>query len=617
MEPRSSTEVGCTDVRFAVLACAFALACGGPSDATEGSPDSGMGASAIAAPRAPAFGCRPGYRTAVLEVGSVCDPWPENGRGVCGARTEAHFPGRLGCEPLGACPPAGEPWATDLPKDEPVFYVAPGEGRGLGTRESPYHTIRDALIRAGSGSTIAIAEGTYRERLEVERAVTLRGACSARTHVVARDPDEAILLPGYEVVVRGLHVSNESGPGIDSTPGTPLTLEDVAITDVRGMGLYASDAPIRMRDVLVRGVSPSAEETGLGVWIADAETTIERLAIEDVHDLAIMIAGGHATLDHVVVSGVAESPDGFARGLALQRQARVEARGIVIEHAPDIGVAVFDGSSLTLEDAVVRDIDGLAAGASGRGVLAQDFGTLEARRVLVERTRDVALVAWAGHATYEDVYVRDTAPRTSRQRGTALFAGFDTDVALDRIVMVRNALAAIVVHGLGANVVAHDLDVRDTVPALDGRFGRAVTVQAGATFTGERVRLASNHESALIAALEGTYARVSDLEIVDTDRQACEACEPYGVGATAVNQATLDLTRFHIGRSWLCGIFLDNLAAVHLAQGVVEDNPVGACIADPEIDARMLQTDVRWQNNGTNLQAVSLPVPSNVAVLDE
>jgi hypothetical protein len=159
-----------------------------------------------------------------------------------------------------------------------------------------------------------------------------------------------------------------------------------------------------------------------------------------------------------------------------------------------------------------------------------------------------------------------------------------------------------------------EVAVRDTdSQEVDGLSGRGLNVQVGSSLTGSRLVLERNREVGLFVAVEGASATLEDVRIVDTTNHRCAespACaEPsFGMGLGVYGGAVATLTSFEITRSEVCGVQLAN-AMVDLHHGTVREGAIGACVQVDGYDLGRLQDDVTYVDNGTNLDATSLPVP--------
>jgi hypothetical protein len=77
----------------------------------------------------------------------------------------------------------------------------------------------------------------------------------------------------------------------------------------------------------------------------------------------------------------------------------------------------------------------------------------------------------------------------------------------------------------------------------------------------------------------------------------------------------LSINRFAIQDSDTCGVFLADLSAmtfptnVDLTAGAISSSGIGACVQVGGYDVSRLQNDVRYFDNGVNLDTTMLRVP--------
>jgi hypothetical protein len=74
----------------------------------------------------------------------------------------------------------------------------------------------------------------------------------------------------------------------------------------------------------------------------------------------------------------------------------------------------------------------------------------------------------------------------------------------------------------------------------------------------------------------------------------------------------LEATRFVVTTSELTGVQIDMGGQMDLHQGEISDNPIGAAVAEEGYDFSRLSDQVAYRNNGVNLDARSLPLPTAI-----
>jgi hypothetical protein len=489
----------------------------------------------------------------------TCDPWPETGSEVCIAIDEAHFPGGPGCSRIGtACPP-DDRWATDLPEDRPIRYVlADAPAGGDGTRTAPFGTIREAMTGASSGTIVALSKGTFDEVVVIPSGVTLWGACVAETLVASSAPAEdagTLNVWGRDVEVRNLRVSGRR-PGIwASGRSRTARVEDVVIDGATFIGwLVAFAAEVEGRGVVVRDTRSRERDRALGRGLEVLEggaVVVRRGLFAGNRSVAIAAfdPGTSITLEDVAVRDTRsqESDRTLGRGLNVQLGASAVVRRALFERNRDTAVmASRAGTSLTLEDVVVRDTESREndlEGGCGLGV--QDGTVVVVRRGLFERNREAAILAnGAGTSiTLEDVVVRDTGGRTGDvASGHGLDLQNGATAVARRALFERNCDVAVMVSRAGASVSLEDVVVRDTRSREGDRaFGRGLEVQDGAAAEVRRALFERNRDVAIMVSRAGASVSLEDVVVRDTESR--ESDLRAGSGLAVQDGATAEVRR--------------------------------------------------------------------------
>jgi len=358
------------------------------------------------------------------------------------------------------------------------------------------------------------------------------------------------------------------GIGAGAQDGATITAVASAFEDNREIGVAANDgdASISLTDCVVRGTRPRErdEEAGRGINMAGAASGIlTRVLIEDNHDVGVaLIRGAALTIEDVVVSRVRAAPGSplMGRGVDLQLGASLTGSRLIVHDVVDGGFDAFDPDTLIeLEDVVVRDVAPNAEMKFGRGLSAELGAIVRMSRARFERQHDLAFFGSASTLELTDITVAD----------------IESDVS-------------------------------------NRRAGRAVGAQDGATVTLERALFERTREVALSAHHAGTSITGLNVTIRDVRERACavDTCSdnPGGMGLGATDAATIVLTDFEIADVPLCGAQVAVGGAVDLHRGLIRGCGIGACIQVPGYDPTRLQDDVRYVDNGTNLDTAELPV---------
>ncbi|MBO6936337.1 MAG: hypothetical protein JJ863_15305 [Deltaproteobacteria bacterium] len=630
-------------------------------------PDGGPeGVADPIAPALPDLGpCPDGWSTRTIGGVDVCDP----GEPIDCPEGQARFHGTAACAPVGRACPVGE-FADDLPASG-VLFVAPG-GSGDGSRAAPFGSIRNAMSGAAPGTIVALAKGRYPERVTMRPGVTLRGACAAETVLeqpaMASLSNMAIRSSVADAAVADLSIVDVSGAGVVVDDGT-LRLEGVVVDSATSYGVLVGGGSLTVDQLLVIGTrADSSGAAGFGIAVQGAVAVIEDVVVERNQVFGLTVVGAsNVTARRLVARAQVPSAD-TSTGIAVEGPATLDAEDVFIEEARSVAVGVSAGGVATFDGLVVRnvradgermgfalagigeadvtvrrgwltDAQGTAVNMIGRGrvlledtvidevvappatpgwglgAAVQDLGTLSLERVLVHRAQAASLAAVGTSATElgdllleaRDVTLLDS--RSDALAGLGAYLVRNAEVAMERVRIERTSHAAIVL-GEGVRLDATDLDVRESMPAADGYWGRALeAIFADVTLT--RARFDTQHEVALI--FSRTHATLTDVQILRTQERACAegACSdrPGGIGLGAYDESAVTLDRFLIEDTPLCGVQLARSAQVDLSSGTVRDATIGACVQVPGYDVERLARDVEYVETATRIELTDHYVP--------
>jgi hypothetical protein len=520
--------------------------------------------------------CRAGWSEAAVDGLVECDPYP-GGRDESCAEGEAHFPGEAGCRPIGApCPTST--FSPDLPAGSAVVYVdsaaSPG---GDGTRAAPHAALSDVSWSSlASGTTVALARGSYDGTLPLPAGVSVVGACVAETILVGTTAPVTTLAlvtsGGDPASIRNVTIRDSEQIGAEVERGRSLQLRGVLIEQMLPVGFYASDpgSTAVLEDVVVRNTrSLSSGEAGNGVTVTNgASVDATRVMVIDNRGSGIFVTGGStvtltdgviagtrgpglyveeashiattglliegndtlgffvdgdgsmATVADTIVRGtMPRGDDLFGIGVEVFGGARFEAARLVVEGSHNAAVAVVDGAVVHLEDAVLRDTLPHQFDLDyGRGVNVQSGGVFSGERLVLRNNRDVGFnVEHAGSAaTISDVVIADTESReVDGDTGQGLEVDLGGHLEATRLVIERNRNAGMHIYGADTTVALSDVLIDGTRGRLyDGHLGRGIGIEGGATVTIERMLSSDNGQEGIFAF--GSNVTLRDIVVRQT-----------------------------------------------------------------------------------------------------
>lgn len=609
MDLTYTVRVRPSGIGLAFVALVGGTACDGDPIQDAGPPDAGVEADAggwapspVAPAEPPRMVCPDGWAPLDLPSGArVCDPFP-GGRLDCGP-TERQLPGQSACEPLGTSCPSGD--FPDPPPAGAVVYVKAGAVGGDGSRAAPFGTVAEGVAAAADGATVLIATGTYAdETLRLERPVSLRGVCldtviGARSSVSARSP--------------GVRIENLRFDGAARGPvawSGDLTLRGVAVLDVGGAGIAAfMGSRVDAEDVSIRYATGDA-----GVTIADGSSLVaRRLEVREARGLLLGLAASTtAEIEDAWFGQTVDGPD-LEEILRVSTGASLRVTRGVFES--DQGqISVLSDSDVSLEDFVLRGppaspvIDEPPLFALGGTEVTIDRAWITGMHVagIIAGEPGTRLIA-------RDLVVSDVRGSPVSSGGYGIIVTVGASGSLERAFVERAVRAGVLVTGAGSSLTATDLRVRDTRPAQDGFLGRGLQVQLGAALDAARVDVADVREAGIIVSGPSS-ATLTDLTIARVTERACASmgvpgCDDAGIGLATYLGASVSVERFRVSQTALCGFQLAVGGELDLTDGEVFDNPVGVNVQAEGYDLGRLTTNVRYHDNGVNLDSEGLAIP--------
>ena len=491
-------------------------------------------------------------------------------------------------------------------------------------------TAHDLVVRETRSRESDDAFGGGLEVLEGAEVEIVRAVFESNRNVGVHAFHEGTTLSMTEVLVRDTQ-SQESdamfGSGVVAGGGAHVELQRAVFEGNHDLGARVFDVGtiLTLTDSVVRDTQgrESDHQSGHGLSVYDEAHVVVRRSVFERNryfGLGAFDAGTQLELSDVVVRDTLsqESDDDGGIGLTVTEGADAEVSRSVFERNRTVGVlARHEGSTLGLTDVVVRNtLSRESDGEWGRGLQVRRGAQVAAQRALFEQHRDVGIVAASEGSTLSltDVVVRDTQGRESDGfLGRGLAVGEGAQVVARRTAFERNRDVCVAVFHSGTTLRLEDVVVRDTESQdSDGRFGRGLSVQAGAHAEVSRAVFERNREVSIAAYGDASDLTIADVLVRETLGARCGEtgdCPVFGDGVISDASAVLEITGLVVSRNARCGVTVHD-ATMDLHDGEVFDNTIGACINAEDFELDRLMDNVVYRDNERRLDPnFNMPVP--------
>jgi hypothetical protein len=337
---------------------------------------------------------------------------------------------------------------------------------------------------------------------------------------------------GNEVEVRNLWVretagtsEGERGRGLNVGKGTDLTVERTTVQKSREIGAWIGTpgTTVTLRDVAVTGTRAEANTNryGQGIIVKTGATlTAERVLSRGNRYFGLTVSheDSSADLTDVIVAETRPrvTDDRAGQGLSVQRGASMQATRLLVRDNRHAGMVFFDGGAdVQLQKVLVEGTRKQASdGAAGLGMLVSRDARVQGRYLHLHRNRQIGFwVSEGGRANVRDVVVTRTRSRASDGtvgRGMSVNRGGKLEAT--RLVLQQNRSLGLKVRGEGTTATLQDALVAGTrLEAAQKRLGRGVAVEKGADFEARRLHLRENYHVGLSAFGNGAQITLRDV----------------------------------------------------------------------------------------------------------
>lgn len=592
--------------------------------------------------------------SACVPVGDPCPPglWPvvpSAASPIYVSRGATDGDGTLGA-PFGSLEEALRGRATnrDIFLSSGNHSLSPAVGVPSGTQIYG-HCAADTRLSAGGVGLTFSGEGSI-ANLRIDGAayaLSIEDGARVQAHgvVIENSPGVGILVLGEftadEVVVAGTRQSSARADSIaiGVSGGGRATFSRLLMRDNQGMGVVASrGSALTVTDAAsVDSVASTVDGIGYAPAFtvgSDSTGVFTRVLVDGARWTGVMAQqeGASVQLHDVVVRGtlpVANSGYDNRGGLAVLNGALMTATNVLLSDNTR-GAEVSFGGTFTADSVWIEDSHGdRSNGYNGYGLWAIEGGQVTLGRAMIRGSSDRGLLIENAETVVDltDARVEDTSgawdPSLSwTEQGTGLgVSALSGAFSCTRCAILRGTGFGI---GVGEGGSANLVDVRISDTRADGLLfvaGRGLGA-GNATVTADRLLVEGSREVGIGLFEATTSFTAHNLIVQETTTSDCfpEDCAfGGGIGVGTYGGARMTLDTFLIRGSALAAVQVgyggDGTAEFDLAgtamlrNGIIENNPVGINLQDPDADLQALFGDTVFIANGRNLDATALPLP--------
>ncbi len=473
-------------------------------------------------------------------------------------------------------------------------------------------TIQEAVDKVKTGGMVIVAAGTYKEKVEIYKSLTLRGAGSDQTTLQA---------PGADWVALNV-----------ATDQLEVTVEGLRVTGGR-FGIRAATGPsgvVTLRNVRVEGNGSGKSYDG-GVWVFDqVAATLDRVTATANDGVGIVVFG-KARLSVTTCTLTDNSSYGLYGGDVAIEGSTISGNGMY-------GVRVAGGSVATLRDCTVNEnviagisVSGQAtitntritgskpdsAGEFGYGVYVRNEAqlTIQGSTISGNTSRGIRLRD-TSQATLSDTRVTDTKANPAGNLGYGVELADGSSATLQKGTIENNSLSGLCASGSsqvtieGSTIsgnVAVGIDLHDgsqatianarvagTKAAADGSYGQGIKLTETAGATIEKCTITANVSSG-VALYEDSRATIRQCTVSgnklwggiglwDSSRAAVDDCTiaengDAGVGCVASSVLTISNSRINNNKQGAKAPGF-GIALAEKSRGTLQGNTLTGNVAD-------------------------------------
>jgi parallel beta-helix repeat protein len=237
-------------------------------------------------------------------------------------------------------------------------------------------TIQEAVDKVKTGGTVTVEAGIYKEKVEIYKSVTIRGAGPDKTVLQAPGTDWLALniaSDQLQVTIEGLRVTGgRFGVRAATGAGGAVTLRDMKV-DGNGTG-RPDDLGVTIGGQTAATLDQvtSSENKGLGVYAAGtAKVTARQCTIADNSGVGLLVAyGARAALEGSTISRNGSD------GVNVSSTGAVEVKDCTVGANTKTGLTVSGSAHVTMANSRITGTKPTSDGGFGIGIYVRNQGSL-------------------------------------------------------------------------------------------------------------------------------------------------------------------------------------------------------------------------------------------------
>jgi hypothetical protein len=502
-------------------------------------------------------------------------------------------PGQYQLEGASACSPLGDPcapgtWPAGLPAG--TLYVKSGAlAGGTGTQAAPFAAISDAITAAAGSATIAVARGTYAERIVLAKSVTILGACTAEISLGGAGATPEIMVQsgaptiadltvrggiqagiGARLTLRGVLVDGTGQPsaaivdgtlgvagsvlanaavGISVRSGGSLDLEHSLVDRNLRVGIEATSAAVVLSHFIVHQ-NGGQDSTSAGMFLSDSSLIASSGIFDSNVQSALEIAGtrSNATLAQLIFENTTPlaMPMG-TQAVFVRDGAQATLDRLFFDSNFDGAIRALTGATVSTTDTIVRDVPVLGmSDPCGTGFAATDARLSSTNTFMAGVHREGIGVDGASSADIYNLIVADN--RSGCESGSGVHAGGTSRLRLRKAFFLRLWGRGVRIEDSGgpssAVVNLEDVTYDGAESCPPSCRGEGILISTTASATVERAQVKGSNDFALRVSGHA-LAVLRDVEVSRT----------FSDGLYFAEDASVSVDRAHLSGIGRSGIF--------------------------------------------------------------